>query len=144
MNLHVVHVQDEAELKLAFDIREKVYIIEQQIDREDEFDEFDSTSDHFLAYLDDEPTGTCRYRLTKGGIKLERFATLKEYRGKGVASALMERMLDHIEKYDLKQTLYLNAQITAMPLYAKFGFQPEGFVFLECDIEHQKMVRQPL
>lgn len=144
MILRVVHIEDASELKAAFDIREEVYINEQQIDRADEFDEFDAISDHFLAYIDDNPAGTCRYRSTENGLKLERFATLKKFRGKGVASALMKTTLNHMGLQNLtKQKLYLNAQITAMPLYAKFRFKPEGPVFLECEIEHQKMVRLP-
>ena len=55
MILRVVHIEDASELKAAFDIREEVYINEQQIDRADEFDEFDVISDHFLAYIDDNP-----------------------------------------------------------------------------------------
>ena len=144
MNLRVVHIEDVNELSFAFDIREQVYIVEQQIDRADEFDEFEESSDHFLAYCDDQPVGTCRYRETDNGIKLERFATLPQFRGRGVASVLMQAMLDHIELRYLKdKILYLNAQITAMPLYAKFGFEPEGPIFMECDIEHQKMIRLP-
>lgn len=144
MNLRVVYIEDATELKMAFDIREQVYIVEQQIDRADEFDEFDHTSEHFLAYIDDVPAGTCRYRKTNDGIKLERFATLPQYRSRGVASALMQAMLDHIELQHIsEQKLYLNAQISAMRLYAKFDFESEGPVFMECDIEHQKMVRLP-
>lgn len=144
MRLRVIHIEDASELKAAFYIREEVYINEQEIDRADEFDEFDATSDHFLAYVDDNPVGTCRYRSTENGLKLERFATLKEFRGKGIASALMQTMLNHIGLQNLnRQKLYLNAQIDAMPLYAKFGFAPEGPVFLECEIEHRKMVRLP-
>ncbi|MEM9859612.1 MAG: GNAT family N-acetyltransferase [Bacteroidota bacterium] len=142
MSLKVKHIKDEAELALAFKIREKVYIVEQQIARKDEFDEFDKISEHFLAYFKDIPAGTCRYRLTDNAVKLERFATLAAYRGKGIASALMERMIAHIRVSCSKKTkLYLNAQLTAMPLYSKFDFCPEGAVFMECGIEHQKMSR---
>ncbi|MEM7107296.1 MAG: GNAT family N-acetyltransferase [Bacteroidota bacterium] len=142
MNLRVVHVKDRAELKLAFAIREQVYIVEQQIDRAEEFDEFDNGSEHFLAYLDNKPAGTCRYRTTDAGIKLERFATIEGFRGRGVASALMETMTKYIElSFSEQKKLYLNAQVSAMPLYAKFGFQSEGPIFLECNIAHQKMVR---
>lgn len=140
--MRVVHIDNPQELQMAFDIREKVYIIEQQIERAEEFDEFDSSAYHFLAYSSDKPAGTCRYRKTKNGIKLERFATLPELRGKGVASALMEAMLEHIEiNHPSEKKLYLNAQLTAIPLYTKFGFQPDGAVFMECEIEHQQMIK---
>jgi predicted GNAT family N-acyltransferase len=41
------------------------------------------------------------------------------------------------------QLLYLNAQESAMPLYARFDFQPVGDTFLECDIVHQRMELLP-
>nr|WP_155209840.1 GNAT family N-acetyltransferase [Fulvivirga aurantia] len=130
-------------MQKAFKIREEVYIEEQQIDRADEFDEFDDSSEHFLAVDDATPCGTARYRKTKEGIKLERFAVLPDYRGRGVASVIMTSMMEHITKNDERPVkLYLNAQLSALPLYEKFKFVPEGERFLECDIEHQKMVLQ--
>jgi len=84
--------------------------------------------------------GTSRWRQTDEGIKLERFAVLKNYRMKGVASVLLSRMLsDLIEK---TQKIYLHAQLHAAPVYAKFGFEPVGENFWEAGIEHVKMVRK--
>ena len=138
----VKHVDTKEELSQAFQIREKVYIEEQQIDRADEFDAFDDTSEHFLATASGTSCGTGRYRMTSEGIKLERFAVLPEFRKRGVASIIIESMLEHIKVNNKDEVkLYLNAQLSAMPLYAKFNFKPEGDRFLECDIEHQKMSR---
>lgn len=135
-------IESDEELKQAFDIREKVYIEEQQIDRADEFDEFDDSSRHFIAYYTGKPAGTARYRQTDEGFKLERFAVLPDFRKKGIASAIMEAMLIDIkESHAGKVKLYLNAQLSAMPLYEKFDFIPEGNQFMECDIPHQKMSR---
>lgn len=140
--INVKHVDTDKELNEAFFIREKVYIEEQQIDRADEFDEFDETSEHFIAHEGDVPCGTGRYRETNEGIKLERFAVLPEFRKRGIASLIIESMLEHIKVNRTGEIkLYLNAQLSAMPLYEKFNFKPEGDRFLECDIEHQKMSR---
>ncbi|MDX1627801.1 MAG: GNAT family N-acetyltransferase [Fulvivirga sp.] len=137
----VVQINTEQELEQAFQIREKVYIEEQQIDREDEFDAYDEEAEHFLAKEGDKPCGTARYRHTDEGIKLERFATLPGFRRRGVASLLMHTMLEHIQISGLSdKKVYLSAQVDAMPLYTKFGFKPEGERFMECNIEHQKMV----
>lgn len=136
------HITQKEDIKKAFNIREKVYIEEQKIDRKDEFDAFDDTSEHFLVFKEGQAIGTGRYRDTKEGVKLERFAVLPEFRKKGAASILITSMLEHIKisgRGDKK--LYLNAQLSAMPLYEKFGFTPEGDRFMECDIEHQKMSR---
>lgn len=140
--INVKHVDTDQELNEAFFIREKVYIEEQQIDRADEFDEFDETSEHFIAHEGDVPCGTGRYRETTEGIKLERFAVLPEFRKRGIASLIIESMLEHIKVNRTGEVkLSLNAQLSAMPLYEKFNFKPEGDRFLECDIEHQKMSR---
>ncbi|MEP2770979.1 MAG: GNAT family N-acetyltransferase [Fulvivirga sp.] len=140
--INVKHVDTDQELNEAFFIREKVYIEEQQIDRADEFDEFDKTSEHFIAHEAEVPCGTGRYRETTEGIKLERFAVLPEFRKRGIASLIIESMLEHIKVNRTGEVkLYLNAQLSAMPLYSKFNFKPEGERFLECDIEHQKMSR---
>ena len=127
----------------AFKLREEVFVHEQKVSREDEFDSFESISHHFIAHDGDIPCGAARWRTTNEGVKLERFAVDKGYRGRGVGSLLMESVLEHIasQHETAGKKLYLNAQITAMPLYAKFGFEPEGNRFMECNIEHQKMIR---
>jgi predicted GNAT family N-acyltransferase len=144
MAVTVITIESKSDLKKAFDIRGEVFIEEQKVPREEEYDAYEDESIHFLALEGEEPCGTCRYRFTAEGVKLERFAVLKHFRGKQVGSALMSACLSSIERNnDFKgQPLYLNAQIEAMPLYAKFGFQPAGDTFLECEIVHQKMMKK--
>ena len=139
--IDIILVQTRDELRQAFHVRESVYIHEQGIDRDDEFDEFEVLSRHFLAKVDDKPVGAARWRYTKEGVKLERFAVLAEYRKRGIASELVRSVIGDIRKHASfnGQTLYLNAQLSAMPLYSKFGFNPVGDQFLECDIAHQRM-----
>ena len=135
-------IEDEEKMKAAFKIREVVYIEEQKVDRAEEFDEFEEECRHFLVEVNDMSAGTARWRTTDKGIKLERFAVLKEFRGKGIGSLLMEAVLEDIHEIieDPKGICYLHAQLEAMPLYAKFGFEPEGEQFEECNIMHQTMV----
>jgi predicted GNAT family N-acyltransferase len=134
------------ELRQAFRVREIVYIREQQIDRADEFDEFEPESRHFVALINEKPVGAARWRFTSEGVKLERFAVLPDFRKRGIASALVSAVIEDIRKHARfnGQKLYLNAQLTAMPLYDKFGFKPVGDQFLECDIPHQRMERDLL
>ena len=140
-SLEIRLVNSRDELRDAFAVREAVYIVEQQIDREDEFDEYEKICRHFVAYADQKAVGAARWRYTSEGAKLERFAVLKNYRNLGIASQLVQSVMDDIRKHAAYngQTLYLNAQLTAMPLYAKFGFMPAGEQFLECEIPHQRM-----
>lgn len=143
MGLEVKLVETEEDLQRTFDIREAVFVREQHVDRSEEYDEFEEVSYHFLALVDGQPAGACRWRKTEEGVKLERFATLSGFRKKGVGAKLTEASISHIStQYPNENVkLYLNAQLTAMSLYAKFGFEAEGPHFMECNIEHQKMSR---
>lgn len=125
----------------AFGIRELVFVVEQEVDAAEEYDEFEDSSVHFLAKVDGVSVGTARWRFTANGVKMERFAVLKAARGKGVGQALVAAVLEDISKHPEAQgkKKYLHAQIHAMPLYAKFGFQIVGDQFEECAILHYKM-----
>lgn len=137
----VEKISDKKSLDEAFKIRELVFVIEQEVDPAEEYDEFEDTSTHFLAKLNGKPVGTARWRFTKNGVKMERFAVLEEARGKGVGQALVAAVLADVNfTPEAKgKTKYLHAQLTAVPLYAKFGFEKVGDMFEECNIQHFKM-----
>lgn len=143
--IEVRRITDPAAQEVAFRIREAVFVDEQRVPAEEEYDEFETTSRHFLAYADGEPAGTARWRFTDKGTKLERFAVLQPCRGRRVGSALVQAVLEDVRQHPQyahyrDRPIYLHAQVTAMSLYARFGFRPVGDLFLECDIEHYKMV----
>lgn len=129
-------------MEAAFAIRRVVFVEEQNVPAEDEYDEFETESQHFLAYLDDQPVGTARWRRTSKGVKLERFAVLSSARRKGVGQALVQTVLNDVfsQQPEPIESIYLHAQLSAMPLYAGFGFVPVGPQFDECGIQHLKMV----
>lgn len=135
-------ITEPDQLKKAFQIREIVFVQEQGVPAEEEYDAYENSSRHFLAFADGEPCGTARWRYTDKGIKLERFAVLQACRSRKVGSALVKTVLDDIksQKPAKGKMLYLHAQLTAMPLYSKFGFKPIGDMFEECNIKHYKMV----
>lgn len=129
----------DKDMQAAYVIREEVFIVEQRVSRRDEFDEFEEESFHFLAMIEDTAVGAARWRVTEKGAKLERFAVGKKYRGKGVGKALVQAVLDHIDRTNFSGKLYLHAQLDAIPLYTHFGFEIVGEQFTECDIEHHTM-----
>ncbi|MEM7549108.1 MAG: GNAT family N-acetyltransferase [Bacteroidota bacterium] len=142
MRIEAHKTKNDEELEVVFKIRRAVFVEEQKVSEEDEFDEFESESKHFIAYIDSEPAGAARWRITEKGIKLERFAILDKFRAKGIGSALVDAVLKDIESEGLKdQKLYLHSQIHAVPLYEKFDFEKVGDEFLECDIRHFEMQR---
>ena len=141
MKLTVEKITTKEQLDAAFYIREQVFVVEQEVAAEEEYDEFEDSSRHFLASLDGQPVGTARWRFTANGVKMERFAVLEEARGQGVGQALVAAVLADIEAMPeaTGKMKYLHAQLHAMPLYAKFGFQQVGEQFEECAILHYKM-----
>lgn len=142
MSLLVEKITDEASFNQALYIRNTVFVLEQGVNPADEYDTFEQTSVHFLARLHGQAVGAARWRFTDKGIKLERFAVLKEFRGQGVGQALVAAVLQSIASNpEAKGKIkYLHAQLDAIPLYAKFGFEPQGDLFEECHIKHYKMV----
>jgi predicted GNAT family N-acyltransferase len=84
------------DLKKAFQIRKEVFVREQGVSIEDEFDEFDTFNglcEHILVYYNQQPAGTGRLRVVDGLGKLERICIMEPYRkfglGKGIIKALM-------------------------------------------------------
>jgi predicted GNAT family N-acyltransferase len=141
----VVVITQPEQMQEALRIREAVFVQEQNVPAEEEYDEYEATSRHFLALADGTPCGTARWRFTDKGVKLERFAVLKSFRGRQVGAALVQAVLDDIRATagTENKRLYMHAQVTAMPLYARFGFQPVGELFEECNIQHYTMQRLP-
>ncbi|KEO75125.1 GNAT family N-acetyltransferase [Anditalea andensis] len=143
MNIEVTKIRTEEALTALFNIRQEVFVIEQNVAPDEEYDEYEETSTHFLALYDGIPAGTARWRYTDNGVKLERFAVLKEYRGFGIGKALVEAVIEDIAREETAkgQLLYMHAQLPAVPLYERFDFKKDGEKFSECNIEHYKMKR---
>ncbi len=136
MNIEVNKVDSGKQLDAVFSIRQVVFVEEQRVDPALEYDEFEETSTHFIAYVDKVPAGTARWRKTPNGIKLERFAVLKNFRNKGVGGELIQTVLDDLPS---KMDVYLHSQVKACNLYKRFGFVQEGQQFEEANIQHYKM-----
>jgi len=136
-NIKVKLVEDDEELEEAFSIRRAVFIEEQNVPEVIELDSFDNTATHILAYIKDEPVGTARWRATDKGIKLERFAVLKEFRKMGIGKALVQFTM---ELLDFDKQIYLHAQDSVVAFYEKFDFQVQGELFFEAGIPHRLMI----
>ena len=80
LKINVKIITSENNLKIAFSIRKNVFVDEQKVSEDIEWDEFEYEAHHVLAFIEDKPVGTARWRKTQKGIKLERFAVLPEFR----------------------------------------------------------------
>lgn len=119
-------------------IRKTVFIQEQGVSQEIEMDGLDqlSSTTHFLGFLDGQAIATAR--MIEGG-KIGRISILAEYRGRGFGEALIRKILRHCLENTEHNSVYLHAQLAALPLYSKCGFCAQGDVFNEANIEHMKM-----
>lgn len=127
--------REEAKLRA---VRIAVFVIEQNIPEELEWDEHDATSMHVLA---EDAAGTpigCGRLLPDGHIG--RLAVLSEWRGRGVGAALLARLTELARMRGDRRVL-LNAQVQAIPFYARYGYAPIGAPFAEAGIAHQTMER---
>jgi predicted GNAT family N-acyltransferase len=137
--IQVNKVSDPADLEKVFAIRREVFVVEQNCPPELEW-EFEDESTHFLGTVDGVPAGASRWRKTDKGYKLERFAVLKEFRGAGVGQELVKAVVNDLPAD--AAYVYMHAQIQAVSLYERFGFEKTGPEFEEAGIRHYKMIRK--
>ena len=118
-------------------IREAVFIVEQNVPVELEWDGLDPNARHVLAQSrGGVAMGTARL-LPDGQIG--RMAVLKEWRGLGVGSALLEALLQIARNRGFSQ-VFLNSQTRAVSFYSRRGFKVVSGEFMDAGIPHVKMV----
>lgn len=120
-------------------IRRQVFIEEQNVPEDLEWDGLDESSEHFLAFSDNNAIACAR--LTSKG-QIGRMAVLENHRGQGIGSALLRTVLRTVEESG-RPNIYLHAQVSAIPFYEKHGFTCRGEVFFEADIPHREMIIDP-
>ncbi|RVU26587.1 GNAT family N-acetyltransferase [Sandaracinomonas limnophila] len=140
MQYQIIEAKSLEEIQQVFQIRIEVFVDEQKCLPSEEFDELDAEARHFLLFVEGAPAATGRFRKTDKGIKIERIATLSKYRGKKLATYIIQHIIKVAkEQFPEINNFYLHSQQTVMPLYASLGFKPYGNTFMEADIVHQAM-----
>ncbi|MEK5040496.1 GNAT family N-acetyltransferase [Sporosarcina sp. FSL K6-3457] len=134
----------EDDLKIAFHIRKEVFVKEQNVPLEEEFDEFDTLnelSEHILVYYNDEPVGTGRVRWVDGFGKLERICILEPYRKFGLGKVIIKALEEIAEEKGLSR-VKLHGQTHAEGFYEKLGYQTSSSIFMEAGIPHVVMTKE--
>ncbi len=117
-------------------IREPVFVVEQNVPIELEWDELDPLCHHVIARDNaHRPIGTGR--LTPEH-KIGRMAVLPAWRGKGVGDALLSALIEQARDLGWSE-VKLNAQVSAVGFYEKFGFAAFGDDYEEAGIQHRSM-----
>ena len=124
------------------EIRRLVFIEEQSVPAELEWDGLDELAEHFMATRGLDPDtralGTARMRVVGDTAKAERVAVLPSARRHGLGRLLMEAIETRARDHSLAK-IQLNAQVAVVPFYEMLGYQGEGEIFLEAGIEHLAM-----
>ncbi|MCH7336553.1 GNAT family N-acetyltransferase [Acinetobacter sp. NIPH 2699] len=117
-------------------IRELVFIAEQNIPEQDEWDDQDAISQHFVVYDQDQPIATARLLQNHS---VGRVAVLNAYRGQGIGRLIMLEIIAYAKK-QAYPFLQLSSQVHAISFYEKLGFIVRGDEYDECGIPHIEMI----
>lgn len=120
-------------------VRETVFVQEQNVPLDMEWDEDDAAALHALAEdTHGNPVGTGR--LTADG-HVGRMAVMKDWRGRGVGAAVLDFLTRAARARGIRE-IVLNAQVSAIRFYERFGYTVEGEEFMDAGIPHRRMRRR--
>lgn len=122
------------------DLRIEIFVKEQGVPEENEFDEFDITVPHLVIFSDGEPVATGRIiPYGENSVKIGRIAVKKDKRGLHLGEKVVKELLRK-SKEDGAEKVYVGAQTHAVGFYEKCGFQKVGTPeYLEENIPHYDM-----
>lgn len=142
----------EALADAARSVRLAVFVGEQGIPESEEWDADDATAVHAVVrnlagltlatgrlILSGEPQASEASALATSGLaRIGRMAVLRSARGIGLGREVLQALIAQARERGVRH-IGIHAQLSAMPLYAQAGFVPEGAVFDEVGIPHQRM-----
>lgn len=134
-------VNTKNELIASYQIRKTVFIEEQHVSYEEEFDLLDYEYEVYLVYEEGSPVATARCKVMGTSLKVGRVCTLEKHRHHGHAKALMLHLIKRARALHCENVI-LDSQLRALPFYQRLGFVAVGDVFLDANIEHKKMIYQ--
>ncbi|MFP6795836.1 MAG: GNAT family N-acetyltransferase [Pseudomonadales bacterium] len=138
MSIRVYEVSWESHQTELRQVRNTVFIEEQKVSRDLEWDGMDETSVHFVAKTtDNQAIGTAR--LMQSG-QIGRMAVLIPYRSHGIGRQLLDLAIRSAGQRGIEK-VFLHAQSHALGFYLKAGFVEDGPEFEEAGIPHRSMTR---
>ncbi|MET8632187.1 GNAT family N-acetyltransferase [Streptomyces sp. NPDC004096] len=143
--------EDPADREACFTVRKEVFVREQGVPEDIEYDVHDADAVHVLAVRDDGmPLGTGRLLFGEAAAaknggdpsvgSLGRLAVTREARGLGVGAALVRAIEDAARAHDLT-AVDLHAQTHALGFYERLGYVAYGPEFPDAGIPHRSMRR---
>ena len=139
MLLDIRFTQNNKDMLSCLDLRRTVFIEEQNVPENEEVDGDDPGCDHILLTDSDIPVGAARLKYYNDFVKVQRVCVLKNYRGQGIGSKIINFIIRHVEKNDIRSSVRLGSQIHALEFYKRLGFIEFGEEYLDAGILHKDM-----
>ncbi|SLK21307.1 MULTISPECIES: GNAT family N-acetyltransferase [unclassified Paenibacillus] len=144
MNTTIVEANNQELLDACFAIRTAIFVEEQGVPAEDEFDAYDALdteAKHILLYVDGIPAASSRLRVVENVAKLERICVMIDYRKHGLGRVLIDKLEQMALAQGLKKAK-LHAQVQASGFYERLGYTAASDVFMEDGIPHLLMTKK--
>ncbi|MDH6364042.1 putative GNAT family N-acyltransferase [Enterococcus sp. PF1-24] len=127
----------------AYYLRYQVFVIEQGISPNAEFDAYDTSETIYgVGFIDNMPVATIRYQqISTTTLQPDRFCVLAAYRKQGFGKQLL-LALEELAKENHCQEAILSAETSALNFYQKLGYHVISEVFLEDGIACMKMQKK--
>ena len=119
-------------------LRYQVFVIEQKVPEEMEWDEFDEIAWHAIVTADNQTIGTGRLILEDQIAKIGRMAVQSSRRNQGIGKSILNALIQTAKEKGAQEFI-LHAQVHAIAFYAKADFEPHGPIFDEAGIPHVEM-----
>lgn len=123
-------------------VRYEVFVCDQKITCENDFDYKDKECYHLIVSYKDNVVGYSR--ILQRGLSYKepsigRVLVLKEYRKNNIAQLMMEKAVDFIVNELKEEEITISAQLYVKSLYENVGFKVISEPYIEAEIEHIKM-----
>lgn len=140
-DVRVKLVESEEEWSACKALRVRVFVQEQGVPLEEEFDEHDASALHAVALADGRVVGTGRlYRLAPGLHQIGRMAVEPGLRRRGIGGRVLEFLEECARRQGASQVI-LHAQTYVLAFYLRHGYVAEGKPFMEVGIQHIRMAK---
>ncbi|MFB1050224.1 GNAT family N-acetyltransferase [Paraliobacillus sp. JSM ZJ581] len=138
--MKITQVTSKEQLEKVYQLRKDVFVEEQDIPIEYEFDQHDNNPStvHILLEVEGQALATGRLRFVNQQGKLERICVDSRFRKHGLGKEIVDA-LGKITRSKGIHTVYLHGQTQAEQFYQKLGYETKSAAFLEDGIPHYVM-----
>lgn len=134
--VNIRHVNWHEAENLLREVRTQVFIQEQHVPVDQEWDGLDETASHLLAMFGNQPIACARiidYKI------IGRMAVFKHWRGMGLGMALLLEAIELCKQQGGK-AIALSAQTHAIDFYSRAGFKVVSGEYMDANISHVDML----